>query len=90
MGCKFSRNNKVFPVVEPIRVKLATSPPNIPKTKKGLGKGRPGKKTPPVTRDAPATAANNAACPATNDADSPADDGYPSPQAESTQANEPL
>ena len=89
MGCKFSKNNKVFPVVEPIRVKPATSPPNIPKTKKGLGKGRSGKKTPPVTRDAP-TAANNAACLATNDAESPADDGHPSPQAESTQTTEPL
>ena len=89
MGCKFSKNNKVLPVVEPIRVKPATSPPNSPKTMKGLGKGRSGKKTPPATRDAP-TAANNAACPATNDTDSPADDGHPSPQAESTQATEPL
>ena len=89
MGCKFSKNNKVLPVVEPIRVKPATSPPNSPKTMKGLGKGRSGKKTPPATRDAP-TAANNAACPATNDTESPADDGHPSPQAESTQATEPL
>ena len=89
MGCKFSKTNKVLPVVEPIRVKPATSPPNSPKIKKGLGKGRSGKKTPPVIRDAP-PAANNAACPATNDAESPADDGHPSPQAESTQATEPL
>ena len=89
MGCKFSKNSKVLPVVEPIHVKPATSPPSSPKTKKGLGKGRSGKKTPPVTRDAP-TAANNAACLATNDAESPADDGHLSPQAESTQATEPL
>ena len=89
MGCKFSKNSEILPVVEPIRVKPATSPLNSPKTKKGLGKGRSGKKMPPVTRDAP-TAANNAACPATNDAESPADNGHPSPQAESTQATEPL
>ena len=74
-------------MVKPTRVKPTTSPPNSPKTKKGLGKGRSGNKTPPVTRDE-SPAANNAACPATNDAESPADDGHPSPQAESTQATE--
>lgn len=86
MGCKFSKTNKVLPVVEPTRVKpAATSPPTSPKAKakKGLAKGTSlGKKTPPVTRDAPR--------PATNDAASPADDGRSSPQAESAQAMESL
>lgn len=81
MGCKFSKTNKVLPVVEPIRVKPATSPPTSPKAKakKGLTKGTTGKKAPPVTRDAPPAAANDAACP---------DGDVASPQAKSTQSVE--
>ena len=60
MGCKFSKTNKVLPVVEPTLVKPATSSPTSPKAKKGLSKGRSGKKTPFVAWDAP-TAANIAA-----------------------------
>ena len=84
MGCKFSKTNKVLPVVEPTRVKPAASPATSPKAKakKGLTKGTSGKRTPPVSRDAP-PAANDAAYPTTNDAASPAGDGNPSPQAES-------
>ena len=83
MGCKFSKTNKVSPVVEPTRVKQATSPTTSPKAKakKGLTKGTSGKKTPPVSRDAP-PAANDAASSITNDAASPAGDGQPSPEAE--------
>ena len=83
MGCKFSKTNKVLPVVEPTWVKPVTSPTTSPKAKakKGLTKGTSGKKTPPVSRDAP-PAANDAASPATNDAASPAGEGRPSPQAE--------
>lgn len=82
MGCLFSKNNKILPVVEPTQVKPATSPSSSPKAKakKGLAKGTSGKKTPPVSRgsrDAPA---------ATNDAESPAVAGQPSSQAESPQA----
>ena len=91
MGCKFSKTNKVLPVVEPTHVKPATSSPTSPKAKKGLSKGRSGKKTPFVAWDAP-TADNIAAffVIATKDAASPAADGHPSPPAESTQATESL
>ena len=93
MGCKFSKTNKVLPVVEPIHVKPATSPPTSSTAKKGLSKGRSGKKTPFVAWDAP-TATNNAAFFAivTKDTASPAaeHDGHPSPRAGSTQATESL
>lgn len=83
MGCKFSKTNKVSPVVEPIRVKPG-SPTTSPKAKakKGLTKGTSGKKTPPVSRDAP-PAANDAASPITNDVASQAGDVHdqPSPEA---------
>ena len=75
MGCKFSKTNKVLPVVEPTYVKPATLPPTSQKTKKGLAKRRSGKKKPPVTREAP---------PAANDDASPAVDDHPSFGAEST------
>ena len=78
MGCKFSKTSKVLPVVEPTLVKPATSPPTSPKAKKGLSKGKSGKKTPPVTRDAP---------PVANNAASPVADGHPSPRAESQAAD---
>ena len=104
MGCKFSKTNKVLPVVQPIRAWEAISPPNNPKTKKDLGKGRCGKKTPPVTRDAP-PATNNAASSVRTDpipllfvvvkakagrATNESESLHPSPQAESTQANKSL
>ena len=83
MGCKFSKTNKVLPVVEPTLVKPAASPAASPKAKKGLTKGTSGKRTPPVTRDAPPTS-SHAASPDTNDAASPAaGEGNLSPQAES-------
>ena len=77
MGCKFSKTNKVLPVVEPTYVKPATLPPTSQPAKKGLGKRRLGKKNPPVTRDTP-QAANDDASPAV-------DASHPSPGAESTQ-----
>ena len=85
MGCKFSKTNKVLPVVEPTWVKPATSPTTSPKAKakKGLTKGTSGKKNPPVSRNAP-PAANDAASPVpiTNDAASSTGDDHPSPEAE--------
>ena len=83
MGCKFSKTNKVLPVVEPTLVKPAASLAASPKAKKGLTKETSGKKTSPVTRDAPPTS-SHAASPDTNDAASPATgDANPSPRAES-------
>ena len=104
MGCKFSKTNKVLPVVKPIRAWEATSPPNNPKTKKGSDKRRCGQNTPPVTQDAP-PAANNAAGSVRTDpipllfvvvktkavrATNESTSLHPSPQAESTQATESL
>ena len=82
MGCKFSKNNKVLPIVEPTRVWQAISPPNNPK--KGLGRGRHGKKTRPVTRRVAGLAANDDAASPT---DNRADDSHPT---ESAQVNESL
>ena len=106
MGCKFSKTNKVLPVVKPIRAWEATSLPNNPKTKKGSDK-RCGQNTPPVTQDAP-PAANNAAGSVTSvrtdripllfvvmktnagRATNESTSLHPSPQAESTQVTELL
>ena len=80
MGCKFSKTNKVLPVVESTHAKPVTSSFTNPETKEGLDNV---KKTPPVTREVPSddnnvasSATNDAESPATNDAASPAFDPY--------------